>query len=479
MSLKAKTITGFFWSLLQQFGVQASSIIVTIFLARILEPSDFGLIGMLAVFMALGNSLIDAGMTSSLIRTKDADHRDYSTVFFINLFVGIIVYAIMVACSGFISQFFNQPDLEQIIKIYCLTFVIYPFSAVQRTRLVKMMDFKTEMKITIPSTLLGGLLGLIMAFQGYGVWSLVGMNLVQNLLLSIQFWIYSSWRPSFLLDWDRFKKHFDFGAKLTLAGIINSVFSNIYHLVIGKYFPLAQLGYYTKADSLKQIPVKNISTTLSKVTFPMFSEIQDDDDRLKIAYKRIMQQVLFWLTPVMVLSAVLAEPLFRIVLTEKWIPAVPYFQILCFIGLMFPIHSYNLNILKVKGRSDLYLKLEIIKKSLTVIGIMVALPFGIFALLWTQVLLNIVAFGINSFYSGKFIDYNVSKQIRDILPIFFVGAISALGSWLLKGWVQSAPLLDWIHLIGGGVFGMAIYFIIMWGAKSEPFLDFRRIILKK
>ncbi|GMQ34255.1 lipopolysaccharide biosynthesis protein [Algoriphagus taiwanensis] len=479
MSLKAKTITGFFWSLSQQFGVQITSIVVTVFLARILEPSDFGLIGMLAVFMALGNSLIDAGMTSSLIRTKDADQRDYSTVFFINLIVGILVYAIMVACSGFISQFFDQPELEHIVKIYCLTFVIYPFSAVQRTRLVKMMDFKTEMKITIPSTLLGGITGLVLAFQGYGVWSLVAMNLLQNLLLSIQFWIYSKWRPSLLLDWSLFKKHFDYGAKLTLAGIINSVFSNIYHLVIGKYYPLAQLGYYTKADSLKQIPVKNISTTLSKVTFPLFSEIQDDDARLKVAYKRIMQQVLFWLTPVMALSAVLAEPLFRIVLTEKWLPAVPYFQILCFIGLMFPVHSYNLNILKVKGRSDLFLKLEIIKKSLTLIGIVLALPYGIFALLWTQVILNLVAFGINSFYSGRFIDYHVFKQIQDIFPIFFVGALSALGSWLLMDWVQNIPFLDWIHLIGGGLIGMIIYFLIMWGAKSEPFIDFRRIILKR
>ncbi|WP_297337046.1 lipopolysaccharide biosynthesis protein [Algoriphagus sp.] len=479
MSLKKRTLTGFFWSLFQQFGVQLTSIFVTIFLARILEPSDFGLIGMLALFIALGNSLIDAGMTSSLIRTKNADQRDYSTVFFINLAVGILIYLLMFISSGWISDFYNQPVLEQIIKIYCLTFLIFPFSAVQRTRLVKKMDFKTEMKATIPSTILGGVVGLFLAFKGFGVWALVWMNIIQNLLISIQFWFYSEWRPSLIIDWERFRYHFGFGSKLTLAGILNSVFSNVYHLVIGKFFSVDELGFYTKADSLKQIPVKNISTTLSKVTFPMFVEIQNEDEKLKIAYRRVMQQVLFWLTPVMVLSAVLAEPLFKIVLTEKWLPAVSYFQILCFIGLMYPIHSYNLNILKIKGRSDLYLKLEIIKKSLTLIGIFIAYPFGIMALIWSQVILNVISFFINSYYSGRFINYSVWSQLRDISSIFVVGTLAGLGGWTVLEFVRNPELLDWIHLIFGGLLGISIYFLISWKAQTQPFMDFKNLILKK
>ncbi len=452
---------------------------MTIFLARILEPSDFGLIGMLALFIALGNSLIDAGMTSSLIRTKNADQRDYSTVFFINLAVGILIYLLMFISSGWISDFYNQPVLEQIIKIYCLTFLIFPFSAVQRTRLVKKMDFKTEMKATIPSTILGGVVGLFLAFKGFGVWALVWMNIIQNLLISIQFWFYSEWRPSLIIDWERFRYHFGFGSKLTLAGILNSVFSNVYHLVIGKFFSVDELGFYTKADSLKQIPVKNISTTLSKVTFPMFVEIQNEDEKLKIAYRRVMQQVLFWLTPVMVLSAVLAEPLFKIVLTEKWLPAVSYFQILCFIGLMYPIHSYNLNILKIKGRSDLYLKLEIIKKSLTLIGIFIAYPFGIMALIWSQVILNVISFFINSYYSGRFINYSVWSQLRDISSIFVVGTLAGLGGWTVLEFVRNPELLDWIHLIFGGLLGISIYFLISWKAQTQPFMDFKNLILKK
>ncbi|SFT39732.1 Membrane protein involved in the export of O-antigen and teichoic acid [Algoriphagus locisalis] len=479
MSLKKRTLNGFFWSLTQQFGVQATSIVVTIFLARILEPEDFGIIGMLSVFIALGNSLIDAGMTSSLIRTRLVDERDYSTVFFINLLVGIAAYVLMVVSAGLISDFFNQPVLESIIKIYCLVFLIYPFSAVQKTRLVKEMDFKMELKITVPSMVIGGIIGLVMAFQGFGVWSLVGMNLAQNFLLSVQFWFLTSMRPKWIFDLERFKYHFKFGANLTLAGIINSVFSNIYHLVIGKYFPVAILGFYSKADSLKQIPVKNISSTLSRVTFPMFSEIQDDDEKLKQAYRRIMQQVLFWLTPVMTLSAVLAEPLFRFILTEKWLPAVPYFQILCLIGLMFPIHSYNLNILKVKGRSDLFLKLEIIKKSLAILGIIIALPYGIFAILWMRVGLSFIYFGINSYYSGKFIDYGVWSQIIDLIPIFIIGAISGLVGWMVKDCIENVPSLDWFRIIAGGLAGTFIYFLVSLGTKSKPLFEFKNLILKR
>src|SRR5690606_494162 len=304
-----------------------------------------------------------------------------STVFYINLVGSILVYLLMFSFSGLISRFFDQPILQSIIKVYCVSFVISAFSGIQRTRLVKKMDFKTEMKVMIASSIISGITGITLAMLDYGVWSLVLMTLVQQFFTSLQFWIYSKRRPLWLFDFTRFKYHFDYGYKISLASVINSIFSNIYLIVIGKYFSLVELGFYSKADQLKQIPVKNISSTLGKVTFPMFSEIQGNDQKMKSVYKRVMQQVLFWLTPVMALGAVLAEPVFRILLTEKWLPAVPYFQILCFIGLMYPIHSYNLNILKVKGRSDLYLKLEIIKKSLIVVGILVALPFGIFGLL--------------------------------------------------------------------------------------------------
>lgn len=479
MSLKQKTLDGFFWSLVQQFGTQAISIGVTIFLARILEPKDFGLIGMLVVFMSLGNNLIDAGLTSSLIRNQDSDERDYSTVFYINLVGSILVYLIMFSFSGLISRFFEQPILQSIIKVYCLNFVISAFSGIQKTRLVKEMDFKTEMKVMVPSMIISGITGITLAVMNYGVWALVWMTLVQQFFATIQFWIYSKWRPLWLFDFSRFIYHFDYGYKITLASIINSLFSNLYLLVIGKYFSITELGFYTKADQLKQIPVNNISSTLGKVTFPMFSEIQGDDQKMKLVYKRVMQQVLFWLTPVMALGAVLAEPVFRIVLTEKWLPAVPYFQILCFIGLMYPVHSYNLNILKVKGRSDLFLKLEIIKKSLIVVGIAIALPFGIFALLWVQIVLNLIAFVINSHFSGKFIGYDLKSQVLDIIPIFFLGILSAGAAWFIKSVMVEHQAIDFLQILAAGSTGLLIYFLVAWGFKSEPLLDFKRIVLNK
>lgn len=479
MSLKGKTLTGFFWSLSQQFGTQIFTTIVTIVLARILEPKDFGLIGMLTVFIAIGNSLVDAGLTSSLIRTKDADQRDFSTVFYINLVGSILVYGLLFVSAPWISRFFSQPVLEDIVRVYSISFIFNAFSAVQRTRLVKKMDFKTELKVTLPSVVVAGILGIVLANIGFSVWSLVIMAVTQQFLISVQFWLYSKWRPSFIFDFDRFKYHFDFGYKITLSSLLNAVFSNIYNLVIGKYFTVSQLGFYAKADSLKQLPVRNISTALNKVTYPMFSEIQGDKVKMKKTYKRVMQQVLFWLTPVMVLAAILAEPTFRFVLTEKWLPAVPYFQLLCFIGLMFPIHSYNINVLKVKGRSDLVLRLEIIKKSLTALGVILALPYGIFALIWTQIGLNIISFGINSYYSGKFIDYGLFSQFKDIIPIFFFGALAGMVTWVGSNMFVSELSHDLLKILIGGSMGMVAYLLISWLSKSEPLSDFKQIILKK
>ncbi|MBN7817590.1 lipopolysaccharide biosynthesis protein [Algoriphagus pacificus] len=479
MTLKKKTLNGLFWSFTQQFSVQGSSILVSIILARILLPSDFGLIGMLSVFIALGNSLIDSGLTSSLIRTVDADQTDFSTVFFLNLMGSLIVYTAMFFSAPLISNFFEQPLLIDIIRVYCLSFIISAFSGVQRTRMTKQMDFKTQLKIVLPSVIISGLVGIVLAYQDFGVWALVYMTLTQHLFAAFQFWFHSNWKPSWVFSMSKLKYHFEFGYKITLSGILNSVFSNIYNVAIGKYFSVAELGYYTRADSLKQIPVQNISTSLSKVTFPMFSEIQDDNERLKNIYKRLMQQVLFWLMPVMTLASILAEPLFRFLLTEKWLPAVPFFQILCFIGIMYPIHSYNLNILKVKGRSDLYLKLEIIKKSLTTIGLFAAISFGIFGLLWVQVILNILAFLINSHYSGRLIGYATLHQIKDIIPIFIIGITMAIPVFILNEYLPSNSSFDLFRVLIGGISGMILYLLISFVFKSEPLIDFRKLVLKR
>lgn len=479
MSLKEKGLQGVFWTFGQQFGTQIIQFIVQIILARVLMPAEFGLIGMLAVFMALGNSLVDSGMSSSLIRTQDADDRDFSSVFFINITVSVFVYFVLFYTASYIATFFNQPILSDIIKVYCLSFIIRAISSIQYVRLTILMDFKTQTILRLPALGISSVVGLLLAYKGYGVWSLVYMQLANVTLESILIWFQVKWRPSSILDWKRLKRHFNFGYKLTLSGIIDTVYSNIYHIIIGKYFTSAQLGFYTRAQSMRQLPVSNISSALNQVTYPLFSSIQDDNIRLKNVYKRLMQQVLFWIAPILVIAGVLGEPLFRFLMTEKWLPAVPYFQILCLGGIMYPLHAYNLNILNVKGRSDLFLKLEIVKKVFVTVGLIVALPFGIYGLLWMQFVLTIVFFFINTSFSGKLINYPVLDQVKDILAILGLAGLIGIMVFLVDMQLPRSSNFDLIRLVLGTVLGLGGYITVSFLTGFSPFADFRELILKR
>lgn len=479
MSLKARAIQGILWTFSQQFGTQIIQFIVQIILARVLLPEEFGLIGVLAVFMALGNSLVDSGMSSSLIRTQDVEDRDFSSVFVINITVSVFVYLILFFASPLISNFFNQPILSDIVKVYCLSFIIRAISSIQYVRLTILMDFKTQTKLRLPALAISSILGLVLAYRGYGVWSLVYMQLANVTFESILIWFQVEWRPSFILDWNRLKQHLNFGYKLSLSGIIDTVYSNIYHIIIGKYFSAAQLGFYTRAQSMRQLPVSNISFALNQVTYPLFSSIHNDDVRLKRLYKRLMQQVLFWIAPILVIAGVLGEPLFRFLMTEKWLPAVPYFQILCLGGIMYPLHAYNLNILNVKGRSDLFLKLEIVKKVLISIGLLIAIPFGIYGLLWMQFFLTILAFLINTSFSGKMINYSMLEQFKDILPILMLTGLIGILVFLIDLQLPSSSNFDFIRLVTGTVLGLGCYIIISFITRFSPFVDFRELILNR
>ncbi|MDO6390226.1 lipopolysaccharide biosynthesis protein [Pontibacter sp. BT731] len=480
MSLKQKTLSALFWTFSQQFGVQFINFFVSVLLARSLMPAEFGLIGMLSIFIGIGSSLIDSGLTSSLIRTPQPDERDYSTVFFINLVSSIIIYIILFFSSPYIAAFYEQPILESIVQIYTLSFIINAFASVQRTKLTKEMNFKIQMTIQIPSIICSGCIGVALAYTGYGVWSLVFMNLFQSLISTIQLWVRSGWYPSLIFDIEKFKYHFNFGYKLTLSGILDTVYSNIYNLIIGKFFSAAQLGFYTRAQSLKMLPVKNISSALNKVTYPLFSSIQNDNIKLKEVYRRLMQQVVFWLAPTMIYLAVVAEPLFRVLIGEKWMPAVPYFQILCAVGIMYPIHSYNLNILNVKGRSDLHLKLEIIKKIIITIGIACAIPFGIYGLLYFQLISSSVSLFINSWYSGKLINYPIIDQFKDLIPEIIIALVTGTTVWSLDNYVFNNIFLhDLFRISTLGIVYFTMYLVISYISSIPAIIDFKQLVLKK
>jgi O-antigen/teichoic acid export membrane protein len=465
------------WTFGQQFGTQAIGFLISIVLARLLLPKEFGLIGMISVFIGIGTSLVNSGLTQSLIRTVDPDQEDYSTVFFFNLTGSILIYWMLFFSAPFIAAFFSQPILTEIIRIYCLTFIINAFSEVQLTRLTKEMNFKLQMTIAIPSLIGSGLLGMFLAYEGYGVWSLVCMGVIQSFFNTVQLWIRTGWTPSLIFNKAKFKYHLKFGYKLTLSGLLDTVFTNLYQIIIGKFFLPAQVGFYTRADSLKQLPVTNVSASLNKICYPLFASIQNDNARLKKGYKQIMQMVIFVVAPVLVIMGVLAEPLFRFLFTQKWLPAVPYFQILCLTGILYPLHSYNLNILNVKGRSDLFLKLEIAKKILGVTVILITINFGILGLIWGQVLTSVLAFFINTHYSGRFLNYDAWQQIKDIIPLIGLAFVSGFFVWWLNYKLNNYS--DIFRLIIGGFLGGAIYIGISFLFKIESLQEFKKIVLAK
>jgi len=478
MSLRKQATYGFVWTFAQQFGNQFIGFFVSLILARLLLPSEFGLIGMIAIFVSIGNMLVSSGLTQSLVRSSNIDEDDYSTVFYFNLVSSIIIYFIIFFLAPLVAKFYEQPIITDLLRVYCLTFIISAFAAVQQAKLTREMNFKTQAFISIPSTVTGGVVGVVLAYLGFGVWSLVWSYLTTSVVNTIQLWIYSKWSPLLVFKREKFISHFNFGYKLTLSGLLESIFNNIYLIVIGKYFSVAQVGFYTRAETMKQLPVINISTTLQKVTFPIFSSIQDDDVRLKRIYKQLMEIVIFVIAPVLIFLAILAEPTFRFLFTEKWLPAVPYFQILCITGILYPIHSYNINILNVKGRSDLVLKLEVIKKVVIIITILIAIKFGILALLYGQILTSIVAFIINTHYTGKLIDYNAIEQSKDILPAIGIAMVSGALIYSFDTFIIH-DFNDIFRIIIGGILGILSYVLFAYVLKFDSLTNIKSLILKR
>jgi O-antigen/teichoic acid export membrane protein len=479
MDLEGKTVYGVFWSISQELSSKFISFFITIILARILSPAEFGLIAMLSIFIAVGNSLLDGGLTSSLIRTTEITQKDCSTVFYFNLIGSIVIYSILFLSAPLISNFYNQPVLTNVVRIYGLAVIINAFFGIQQTLLVKEMKFKTMTMIQIPSVIGGGILGVVLATLGYGVWSLVWMSLLNSFISTVLHWGCSAWRPILLFDSNSFKYHFNYGYKLTLSGLIDRLYQNIYTIIIGKFYMPAQLGFYSRADSISQLPIGIISSAINKVTFPMFVNISHDSEQLLNVYKKVMLQVLFWMAPSLMALCVIAEPLFRLMLTDKWLPAVPYFQILCISGITYPINAYNLNILKVKGHSNLFLRLEIIKKVLCVIGIICVFPFGIYGLLYFQLVFSFLGFYINSIYTIRFINYPFIKQIEDILPILFVSGLIGISCYFLDKLLVASNFNDAFRIIIVGLTYFVSYFSLSFLFKLSAIIDFKHLILKR
>jgi len=475
MSLKQKGVAGIFWTFLQQFSSQIINFGVSLVLARLLMPKDFGTIALFNILIGVSTVIINSGMTISLVRSKEIDEEDLSTVFIFNMGVSIIMFFLTYCIAPFFAEFYKIEILTSIIRVYAVVLIINALFSVQSTILTKNLKFKTQFKMQIPSLIVSGALGLILAIKGYGVWSLVYMAICQSSMQALQHWIYSEWKPSFKFNRVKFKTHFGFGVNLMLSSVLDILFQNIYTIVIGKFYNSTQLGYYDRANNLKQLPVSNLASALNKVTYPLFAEIQNDNERLRNVYKKIMQIVIFVTSPIMVVMLIQAELLVKLLLTDKWLPIVPYLQILILAGILQPIHSYNINILQIRGKSKQILYIEIIKKILIVIMVVATFRFGIVGLLWGQVAISIISFVINSKYSGKLINYDSFEQIKDLVPTILLAFLIGGVIFIFDFYINS-HLFDWIRLLIDTLSYFIIYLLTAYLLKMSSLLELKTIL---
>jgi len=475
MSLKQKTISGLLWSSVESIASQGIQFIFGIILARLLTPKEFGLIGMVAIFIAVSESFINSGFSSALIRKKNCTQADYSTVFFFNLAAGIIFFILLFLSAPAIGGFFKEPGLKSIVQVLSIVLIIDSFTLIQRTILTKRIDFKLQTKVTLISSFIAGSVAITLAYKGFGVWSLVIQTLLRQALNSFFLWLWNKWKPSLIFSKVSFRELFGFGSKILLSGLIDTIYRNVYQLIIGKYFSAEQLGYYTRAGQFESLPTKNITNIMTRVSYPVLAQMQDDPVMLKSGYKKMIRStmlVTFLLT--LGLSAV-AEPLVISFIGEKWRISVVYLQLMCFSGMFYPLHAINLNMLNVQGRSDLFLKLEIIKKLLIIPTIIIGVIFGIKIMLIGMIANSIIAYFLNSFYSGKLINYSTKEQLLDIMPSFLLGGLIAVIVFVLGNLLTVTYLIKLIlQLITGAV----LFFGYCELTKMSDYLYLKQILVE-
>lgn len=458
-SLKDKTVKGVMWSSIDRFTSQGISFIFSILIARMLMPSDYGVIAMLGIFMAISNCFIDSGFGTALVRKIDRTETDFSTVFYFNIVVAIIFYSLLWIASPYIAAFYETPLLERITKVVGLNLIVGALGGIQGAKLTIAIDFKTTAKISVITNIFTGVAGLSLAYLGYGVWALVFQSLSSCILRTILLWFYVRWVPQWTFSKKSFKEMFSFGSKLLASALMDTTYNNIYTIVIGKCFSSTALGTYSRADGLAQFPSSNITGVLQSVTYPVLSSIQNEPERMAEGYKRLLRISAFVIFPLMVGLAAVADPFIRLILTDKWEGSIYYLQILCFALMWYPIHAINLNLLMAKGRSDYFLKLEIIKKIQGVLILCVTIPMGLVAMCYGRIVSSLISLIWNTYYTKKIIGYGYFQQMKElahiILHALVMGAITysiveITPNNLLK--LTAGILVGGIYYIGGAYF---------------------------
>ena len=445
-------------------------------MARILTPADYGLVGMLAIFIAVSQSLIDSGFSQALIRKQDRSEIDNSTVFYFNIGVGIVLYLVLFISAPLIARFYSEPQLIPISRVVGLSLVFNSLTVVQRALLTINLDFKTQAKAAFAGVILSGIVGISMAYAGFGVWAIVCQQIVNLSVITILLWILSHWKPIWAYSWKSFRELFSFGSKLLASGLLDTIFRNLYLIVIGKFFKASDLGYYTRAHQFTDFASSNISGIFQRVTYPVLCTIQNDDVRLSDVYRRLLKTSAFVIFPIMMGLAAVAKPMIISFLTDKWLFCAILIQILCFSQMWYPVHAINLNLLQVKGRSDLFLKLEIIKKVIIVGMLCITLPLGLIPMCIGMIGSSLIGLVINTYYTGKLIHLGFFKQMKELLPTLLLSLATGAMVYMTVTYI---PMVSWLAMSVGVIEGILLYVGLAMLFKFSEFAELLSIIRRK
>ena len=464
-SLRGKVLSGLFWKVLENGGVQIVQFVISLILARMLGPERYGTIALLLVFIAIANVFIQSGFQTALIQKRQVDDLDYSSVFYLGLGVALLLYAVIFAGAPAVAAFYHDPELKSMLRVLALMIFFGAVVSVQTAMVSRKMEFRKMCAASLLATCLSGIAGVIGAYRGLGTWALVVQQLGTQFLLMVFLWVLVGWKPMRAFSFSRVKALFSYGWKLLCSSLLDTVYNNLYTMVIGRIYQKDVVGYYNRGNQFPQLIVNNLAASIQAVMLPAFSASQEDKERMKAMVRRSIVTSAFVIFPMMAGLVAVAKPLISIILTEKWLPCVPFLQIMCVAYAMWPIHIANLQAINALGRSDIFLKLEIIKKALGLAVLAVSIPFGIYAMVWLKASTDFVGTIINAYPNKKLLNYSFLEQWRDVFPALVLSVVMGAIVYSLQFFIHN----NWILLIAQIGVGVLIYGGLAWIFKIESF----------
>lgn len=470
-SLKEKTINGVGWSAADVFLGQGVSFIVGIILARLLSPEEYGLIGIVTIFTTIMLGVVDSGFSNALIRKNNVTNDDYNTLFTLNLIFSVALFVLLYLCAPWIAHFFERPQLVELLRVMGLLLIFQALSIVQNTILSRKIDFKTKTKASVISAIVSGIIGISMAYMGCGVWSLVAQQLSRQLVYTVCLWFYNRWWPRIRISMDSCIYMWGFGWKILVSGLLNNIWNEIYQVIVGKCYSPATLGQYTRAQQYASIFSSNLTVIVQRVSYPVLSQVQDNKERMVFAYRRIIKTTMFVTATIMIFMGAVSEPLIYCLIGPQWHQAATFLPLICVSLSLYPLHAINLNMLEVQGRTDIFLYLEILKKIIAVGPICLGIFIGIYWMLVGTIITGIIAFFLNSFYTGKSLGYSSWMQLKDVLPSYGIAMTVAIAVYFLK----YMSLSNWGVLPIQIIVGAIVFFVICKITNLEEYTEVKNI----